>query len=354
MLVASVGAMAGLAMVTYISLWVLGDAAPYLVISMGAAAVLMFTAPQSPLSQPWPVIGGHIIPACIGVACAQWLSDPVIGAVLALGLSLLFMQWFHCLHPPGGAVAILPVLGGDQIHALGFSFVLMPVALNSVLMVIVVMLVMRCVPGRRYPTVAATPELQKASSVVEPQFQREDLVQALSQIDEFIDVSGEELSRIYSYAVLASKQRKMGEVKCVDIMTYPVLTAEFGTELGEAWALMHHNKIKSLPVVDRAMRVIGIVTVADFIKEAHAHDQGDDIASRLRALLRRNTSLVSDKVEVVGQIMSTNVVSVPEQEHVVSLVSLFSEHAIHHVPVLNDERRLVGMVTRYDLMQVLQ
>ena len=354
MLIASVGVMVGLALVTSISLWMLGDAAPYLVVSMGAAAILMFTAPQSPLSQPWPVVGGHVIPAGIGVACAQWLSDPVIGAMLALGLSLFFMQWFRCLHPPGGAVAILPLLGSDQIHALGFSFVLMPVALNSVLMVIVVVVVMRFMPGRHYPMVAATLDQKKVASVVEPQFQREDLVHALSQIDEFVDVSGEELSRIYSYAVLASKQRKMGEVKCVDIMTYPVLTAEFGTELGEAWALMHQNKIKSLPVVDKAKRVIGIVTLADFIKEAHAHEQGEDIASRLRALVRRNTTLMSDKAEVVGQIMSTNVVAVSEQDHVVSLVSLFSENAIHHVPILNDEKRLVGMVTRYDLMQVLQ
>jgi CBS-domain-containing membrane protein len=99
-----------------------------LVASMGASAVLLFAVPHGQLSQPWPVLAGHVVSAAIGVACARWITPVGVAAACAVGLSIGAMHSLKCIHPPGGATALTAVLGGEAVRALGFQFVLLPVA----------------------------------------------------------------------------------------------------------------------------------------------------------------------------------------------------------------------------------
>jgi CBS domain-containing membrane protein len=82
-------------------------AAP-LIASMGASAVLLFGVPHGQLSQPWPVIGGHVLSALIGVTCAAVIPHPARAAAAAVSLSLGAMHQLKCIHPPGGATALTP------------------------------------------------------------------------------------------------------------------------------------------------------------------------------------------------------------------------------------------------------
>ena len=70
---AVLGAMLGVLLTAALSLWVSPDPAIWLVAPVGASAVLVFTAPASPLAQPWPVVAGNTISALVGLACAHWL-----------------------------------------------------------------------------------------------------------------------------------------------------------------------------------------------------------------------------------------------------------------------------------------
>ncbi len=109
--------------------------AAWIVASMGATAVLLFAVPHGPLSQPWAVIGGHLVSAAIGVACARWVPDPLLAPAAAVGLAIGAMHYLRCIHPPGGATALTAVVGGSQLQALGFDYVLTPVSLNALTMV---------------------------------------------------------------------------------------------------------------------------------------------------------------------------------------------------------------------------
>ncbi len=354
-LYSAVGAGLGMVVAAWISRYYIGDAGIFLVASMGAASVLFYAVPHSPLAQPWPFFGGHVISAAAGVTSAYLFNDTVLAVAVAITLAIFAMQVLRCLHPPGGAVALLAVLGGDSVRDLGYQFVLAPVALNAAVVLGMALIVVNLTPGRRYPLCFATPsrKQQEDLEITPPAFNEEDLNAALAQMNTFIDVSQGDLNKIYSLAALESQKRRLGLVYCRDIMSHPVVTAEFGTELAEAWNLMHDNGIKSLPVIDPARRVIGIVTVADFLKEAHSFREEGLIQERLRQLIRRTTTLTSDKAEVVGQIMTRHVVTVTEETHIISLLPIFAEKGIHHLPVVNEERRIVGMVTRYDVMQAL-
>ena len=75
--------------------------------------------PASPLAQPWSVIGGNLVSAAIGVACARAVADPTLAAALAICLAIAAMFTLRCVHPPSGAIALTAVLGGAEVHAAG-------------------------------------------------------------------------------------------------------------------------------------------------------------------------------------------------------------------------------------------
>jgi CBS domain-containing membrane protein len=108
---------------------------PLLAAPIGASAVLVFAVPASPLAQPRSVLGGNIISAFVGITVAVLVPQPLIAAPLAVGLAIATMMMLGCLHPPGGAVALITVIGGPAVTKAGYLFALNPIAVDSLLLV---------------------------------------------------------------------------------------------------------------------------------------------------------------------------------------------------------------------------
>lgn len=120
--------------------------------SFGASAVLVYGAIRSPLAQPRNLLGGHILSAIIGVTAYQWLGDqPWLAAALAVSTAIALMHLTKTLHPPGGATALIAVIGSKSVHNLGYLYVLMPAALGAVVMLVVALIVNNIPKGRKYP-----------------------------------------------------------------------------------------------------------------------------------------------------------------------------------------------------------
>jgi CBS domain-containing membrane protein len=146
------GCFVGLLAVGAISRAVVGsEHAPFIAAYMGAAAVLIFAAPHSPLSQPWPLLGGHVVSAFVGVTCRELIPDMLLASASAVALAILVMHALRCLHPPGGAAAMVAVVGGPDIHALGYWYVLAPVGLNALVLLGLALLINNAIPNRKYP-----------------------------------------------------------------------------------------------------------------------------------------------------------------------------------------------------------
>lgn len=120
--------------------------------SLGASAVLLYGAPGSPLAQPRNLIGGHLISALVGVSAWQLLGDlPWLAAGVAVATAIALMQASRTLHPPGGATALIAVMGSSQIHALGFVYCLVPAFLGPLILLAVALVVNNIPAARRYP-----------------------------------------------------------------------------------------------------------------------------------------------------------------------------------------------------------
>lgn len=123
----------------------------FIIGSFGASAVLIYGAISSPLAQPRNLIGGHVISAVIGVAAYRFVPNPWLASSLAVATAIAVMHATKTLHPPGGATALIAVIGSDKIHELGYSYALVPVGLGVGIMLIVALLVNNIPKGRRYP-----------------------------------------------------------------------------------------------------------------------------------------------------------------------------------------------------------
>ncbi len=120
--------------------------------SFGASAVLIYGAIKSPLAQPRNLVGGHLISALIDVTSYYLLAAlPWLAAAFAVATSIAVMHATRTLHPPGGATALIFVMGSPKIHNLGYFYVLMPVGAGVAVMLLVALVVNSLSSRRRYP-----------------------------------------------------------------------------------------------------------------------------------------------------------------------------------------------------------
>ncbi|MDD5632417.1 MAG: HPP family protein [Methylococcales bacterium] len=336
----------------------LSAAYPVIVASMGASAVILFIMPGSPLAQPWPLVGGHLISAVIGITCAHLLADTTIASACASGASVFAMLLLRCLHPPAAATALTPIIAGNHASFINYSFALMPVGINVAIMLIMGIAINRWVLRFEYPTVPhpVDNKKHKHSTLIQPSqrtgISEQDLEQALENMDIFMDVSTGDLSKLLTDAQMQSFKRYRGNITCADIMVNNILTVEYGTEVEEAWNIMHNEKLKAMPVIDRAKRVIGIITWNDFFKYIKVN-ANETFQGKFRTFIRRTHDVSTDKPESVGHIMTTSVSVLPENTHIADLVPLMSNQGYRQIPIVNNENRLVGMVYQANLIAAL-
>ncbi len=123
-----------------------------LVGSMGASVMLIFGAPAAPFSQPRNVVGGHIVSALVGVFVQQFLGfDPWLASALSVSLATMAMHLTATLHPPGGATALIAVIGSAELKSLGYSYAFLPVGISAIVLVLIGILVNNLSARRRYP-----------------------------------------------------------------------------------------------------------------------------------------------------------------------------------------------------------
>ncbi len=117
-----------------------------LIAPFGASAVLLFAVPDSPLSQPANVIGGHLLATALALILDALLPDTLMATVFAAGLAIALMSLVRLTHPPAGADPLVVM----ALHP-GPEFLLMPVGLGAVALVAIAWIVHRLPPSRPYP-----------------------------------------------------------------------------------------------------------------------------------------------------------------------------------------------------------
>ncbi|MBW2598171.1 MAG: HPP family protein [Deltaproteobacteria bacterium] len=148
-----IGAFLGIASVAFVNYNIFKGTDLVMIIgSFGASAVLIYAAIRSPLAQPRNLIGGHVISAIIGVTAYNLLHNFMwLAAAVAVATAIAAMHATKTLHPPGGATALIAVIGSQKIHNLGYLYAIIPAGFGAVIMLVIALLINNIPKSRKYP-----------------------------------------------------------------------------------------------------------------------------------------------------------------------------------------------------------
>ncbi|MFD2141664.1 HPP family protein [Ancylobacter oerskovii] len=289
----------------------------WIVPPMGASAVLVFAVPASPMAQPWPTIGGNMVSAAIGVSIAHLMPVTALSAGIAVALAIGAMSLLRCLHPPGGAAALVGLFIGGSSSLL-FPFV--PVGLNAVVLVSSAWLYHR-LSGHTYPHVPAPP---KPARDLPWTISKADIAATLDEVGEAFDIGAADLEGLVRHIERRAVARSYHALTCADLMVENVIGVPEDAPAEQARALLVKRDIRRLAVVDAAGRLVGAIS--------------------LRELLRP-TGIVLD--------LMTPAATATPTTPAIDLLELYARDRVHSVFIIDEARRPVGVVTEADWLHVL-
>ncbi len=104
----------------------------WMIASFGASITLFLAMPGSPPAQPYAALLGNVGSAVVGAAAWALLGHAPAQALFAALLgAVMWMSLARAWHPPGGATAMLAVVGGPTVHSLGWLYPLCPIAVGT-------------------------------------------------------------------------------------------------------------------------------------------------------------------------------------------------------------------------------
>lgn len=327
-LIACLGALLGIGLTGVVCGYLFGQGPhlPLIVAPIGASAVLLFAVPASPLAQPWSIIGGNTISAMMGMIAAHFIPDPMIAIGVGVSLAIGAMSFTRCLHPPGGAAALTAILGGPVVAGWGFLFPLVPVGLNSCILVGLGVLFHK-LSRRSYPHVAAkvpenTHQTADLPSFVRVGFRDEDIDAALEALDETFDIDRADLGRVLQQVELKAAIRSNPRISCADIMSRDVIAVRQDTTPDHARHLLLKHNIRALPVRDAQDRLIGTVGLREL--------SGD-----------------------VDAIVASKAVVANPDNPALSLLPALTDGRTHAVIVVDEDGRILGLISQTDLLSAV-
>ncbi|MDA8098364.1 MAG: CBS domain-containing protein [Nitrospiraceae bacterium] len=180
----------------------------------------------------------------------------------------------------------------------------------------------------------------------------EDLRAALKELHEFVDVTEEDLKTIFDLAQKHAQERKNPKFAVKRTMTMEVVTVKKEADIRAAADLLTKHRISGMPVVDDEDRVVGVISEADIlavtgIKRDHGFK---DI---LRHLLGEPVPKVVKDGHQVSDLMSSPPITTGPDSDIREVAAILDEKRIKRLPVVNDEGKLLGVISRADIIRIL-
>ncbi len=186
-----------------------------------------------------------------------------------------------------------------------------------------------------------------------PQLQREDFARALQEMGTYMDVSVDDLLQVQTLAMKHARMRKTQDRQVASLMTSPVISVAPGCSLSEAAHLLVKHRISGLPVVDESNKLLGIITEADFLRAlgVPAHHPGHHLWQTLENMFHPAVQ-VREAEGTVAELMVRDVITLSDQASLHQALELMKQHRIKRLVVCDETQRVVGMLTRSNLVRV--
>ncbi len=306
-----------------------GLALPLIIAPFGATAFLAFAIPNSPLAQPWSAVVGNTVSALVAIAVVKITHQPHLAVAFAVALAILAMMLSRAMHPPGAALALLIALNPD-IAAVGFGYALSPVALDTAILVGFAVVWNRAT-GRVYPFRQPTTSPQATSDPATARrlgISPEAMSKILRDMNLAANIGPEDLARLIGAAEAEAATRHLGGITARDVMSRDVVTLRPDAPVVEMTALFRDHLVKAFPVVSATGLCLGIL-------REHA----------LIGLDHTDPHVAADLMDPPGPVAPDTPLA--------RMIFLMNEGRRASIPVQDPDGRLIGIITRSDLISAL-
>ncbi|MBE0493528.1 MAG: HPP family protein [Thiomicrospira sp.] len=185
----------------------------FVIASVGASAIILFSTPHAPMAQPWAVLAGQMIAGICGLASWTLFKDPMMAVPIAVASTLLFMLLFKARHAPGGATALFIALGTVEVETLGWSLLWLSLLPSLLTLIVMATLFNALFKWRRYPYIVFKKTQPQADK--QPEITHEDLVYASEKMQGYFEMSEAEFMQLYRAARQHHKTTRPGGFVCL-------------------------------------------------------------------------------------------------------------------------------------------
>jgi len=185
----------------------------------------------------------------------------------------------------------------------------------------------------------------------------EDVSAAITEAKLGVSLSAEELKTIYTSACTHARARIASRTRVQDVMTRFVLAVNKFDNINRAVELISGKNVSGLPVVDKENRVVGIISEADIVSMIAMSEKGDSNMSRsfLDILRHPFGEHVPERKmgHIVGDVMTSPARTIHPEAEMSEAVRIMDQYRIRRLPVVDKDQRLVGLITRADIVRVM-
>ena len=180
----------------------------------------------------------------------------------------------------------------------------------------------------------------------------EDLRAAIKEMKTYVDVTEEDLKKIYEIALRHAWMRSASRILVKEVMTTTVVTVRRDADLHEAARLLSEHRISGMPVVDDTNRVIGVISEADILTLAGMKRE-HTFRDILRNILGEPVPAREAGGSKVENVMSFPPITSKVDDSVADVAKILDERRIKRLPVVDDQGVLVGIISRADFVRAI-
>jgi CBS domain-containing membrane protein len=179
----------------------------------------------------------------------------------------------------------------------------------------------------------------------------EDIYEAMKSIPGYLDITPGDFKEVYQLAFRHALERLSRELTAGEIMTREVVAVRPDTPLAEVAEGMGNRGISGMPVVDATGRVAGVISEKDFLTHMGVQESKNFMTLVASCLRSKGCVALPIKKQTAGGIMSAPAITVSPETSIKEIAAIFTEKGFNRVPVTDADGRLLGIVSRGDLVK---
>jgi CBS domain-containing membrane protein len=183
---------------------------------------------------------------------------------------------------------------------------------------------------------------------------RDDFINALKEMNTYIDITVEDLMALNQKAMNYAAKRAKESIFIEGLMTTDVITVTPELPLADAAHLLVEHKISGLPVLNNAQQLAGIITEADLLLSIGlpSHHPSTTLWQTLESMFSHHHHELVVPTGIVGDLMIKNVIAVEATATLQEVIAIMKKHSIKRVVVCDRSKYVKGIVTRSNLVRV--